>query len=315
MITDSSYMNLLVLLPALNEERSIHSTIMKIWNEVPNAEIVVIDNGSTDKTVEVASSTGVVVVHEPQKGKGFAIRRGFSIARPEHEIIFMVDADDTYGLENLKAAVQLVDCFGFDMVVGKRIVREKQDKLRKESYKKGHNLGNFVLTLIAKMLHKVEIEDSLSGWRVMSKSFVKSFAGGASGFEIEAELNAHVYILSAPVANVEVSYQGRQLDSHSKLNTFRDGWKILRMNFSLFKDNRPQYAFALFSFPWMLASIYLISRAWIGYLKTGLVNQFPSLIAGIGSLIVSALLLTSGLVLQRIKLARATIIRFEYQRR
>ena len=132
MITDSSYMNLLVLLPALNEERSIHSTIMKIWNEVPNAEIVVIDNGSTDKTVEVASSTGVVVVHEPQKGKGFAIRRGFSIARPEHEIIFMVDADDTYGLENLKAAVQLVDCFGFDMVVGKRIVREKQDKLRKD---------------------------------------------------------------------------------------------------------------------------------------------------------------------------------------
>ena len=314
MENNSSYPQLLVLLPALNEEPSILSTITKIRNVVPGSEIVVIDNGSTDKTVEIATTAGVTVVREPQKGKGFAIRRGFSLVRQEHETVFMVDADDTYGVENLNTAIDLVEVHGFDMVVGRRIEKQGLDALRKKTFKKGHSFGNFVLTFIARLLHKIEIEDSLSGWRVMSKSFVKSFPGGATGFEIEAELNAHVYVLSAPVANLEVDYQGREFDSNSKLNTYRDGWRILRMNFSLFKDNRPQYAFALFSTPWFFASTYLIARAWIGYLNTGLVKQFPSLIAGIGFFIVAGLLLTSGIVLQRIKQTRAAMIRFEYQR-
>lgn len=313
---DSSvHSQLLVLLPALNEERSINSTITKIRSVVPGAEIVVIDNGSTDRTIEIATAAGVNVVREPKKGKGFAVRRGFSLVREEHETVFMVDADDTYGMENLKTAIDLVEVHGFDMVVGKRIEREETDILRKKTFKKGHNFGNIVLTFIARLLHKIEIEDSLSGWRVMSKSFVKSFPGGATGFEIEAELNAHIYVLTAPVANLEVDYQGREFDSNSKLNTYRDGLKILRMNFSLFKDNRPQYAFAIFSTPWFLASTYLIARAWVGYWDTGLVKQFPSLIAGIGFFIVAGLLLTSGTVLQRIKQTRTAIIRFEYQRR
>ena len=314
MESDSRDTRLLVVLPALNEEPSILSTINAIKKVVPQANIVVIDNGSTDQTIQIVESIGVSVFREPQQGKGFAIRKGFMLVDDRYDFVFMVDADDTYGVESLSEALELIQDFGFDMVVGKRVGKRDLDTVRKETYKKGHNLGNIVLTAIARLLHKVEIEDSLSGWRVMSKSFVKSFPGGATGFEIEAELNAHAYVLSAAVANVEVTYQGRELDSHSKLSTYRDGLKILRMNLALFRDNRPQYAFTLFSLPWLLSSIFLIGRAWLGYLDTGLVNQFPSLIAGIGSLTVAGLLLTSGLVLQRIKLTRVALIRFEYQR-
>ena len=307
------FSDLLVILPALNEELAIRPTIEKIQKQFTNSEIVVVDNGSTDETVSVAKSLGAVVVHEPQKGKGFAIRSGFSHLRDKHKFVFMVDADDTYGLDTLKDAIELVGVLGYDMVVGTRVEIKNPEPGRKVSYKKGHTLGNLVLTRISRILHKVEIEDSLSGWRLMSRRFVKSFPGGASGFEIEAELNAHAYVISAGVTNVRVSYRGRDINSHSKLNTYRDGVKILRMNISLFRDNRPQIAFSLFSLPWLVASGVLIGRAWIGYVQTGLVQQFPSLIAGIGSLTVAGLLLTSGLVLQRIKLTRSNILRLAYQ--
>jgi glycosyltransferase involved in cell wall biosynthesis len=305
---------LLVILPALNEELAIKPTIEKIKHTCPEADIIVIDNGSTDSTVTTAESLGIKVLHEPQKGKGFAIRRGFAAVQEHHKYVFMVDADDTYGLNSLSQAIELVSKFGYDMIVGTRVETIDYEPGRKESYKRGHSFGNAMLTVLARKLHKVEIKDSLSGWRLMSVNFVNSFPGGASGFEIEAELNAHAYILSAGVTNVEVSYRGRDINSHSKLNTYRDGVKILRMNFALFRDNRPQLAFSLFSLPWLFASFVLISRAWLGYVNTGFVEQFPSLIAGIGSLTVAGLLLTSGVVLQRIKLIRSNILRFEYQR-
>lgn len=308
------YSDLLIILPALNEELAIKPTLEKIQRECPGAMVVVVDNGSTDTTVATAESFNVKVLREPQKGKGFAIRRGFMAIQEHHKYVFMVDADDTYGLEAIGNAIELVGKFGYDMIVGTRIDNEDLEPGRKVSYKRGHAIGNAILTLLAQKLHKVEIKDSLSGWRLMSVNFVKSFPGGASGFEIEAELNAHAYLISAGVTNVEVSYRGRDINSHSKLNTYRDGFKILRMNFALFRDNRPQMAFTLFSFPWLIASAVLVSRAWFGYIETGLVEQFPSLIAGIGSLIVGGLLVTSGVVLQRIKLMRSNMLRFKFMR-
>ncbi len=305
---------MLIILPALNEEIAIKPTIKMIQHECPGAMVVVIDNGSTDRTIATAESFGVTVLREPQKGKGFAIRRGLMAIQNHHKYVFMVDADDTYGLEAIDQAIELVRDYGYDMIVGTRIDNNDLEPGRKVSYKRGHSIGNAMLTLIARKLHKIEIKDSLSGWRLMSVNFVQSFPGGASGFEIEAELNAHAYLISAGVANVEVSYRGRDINSHSKLNTYRDGIKILRMNFALFRDNRPQMAFTIFAFPWLVASTLLISRAWFGYIETGLVEQFPSLIAGIGSLTVAGLLLTSGVVLQRIKLARSNMLRFQFQR-
>jgi glycosyltransferase involved in cell wall biosynthesis len=314
MSKDNDYSGLVVLLPALNEELAVIPTIKRIQMACPGAEIVVVDNGSSDNTVQVVESLGIKVLQEPQKGKGFAVRKGFLSVGEKHRYVFMVDADDTYGIDAIDRAMELVHKRGYDMVVGTRIESDEIEPGRKVSYKRGHSLGNTILTYIARKLHKVEIKDSLSGWRLMSANFVNSFPGGASGFEIEAELNAHAYLISAGVANVEVSYRGRDINSHSKLNTYRDGIKILRMNFALFRDNRPQLAFSLFALPWLFASAALISRAWLGYLNTGLVEQFPSLIAGIGSLIVTGLLLTSGIILQRIKLMRSNILRFEYQR-
>jgi glycosyltransferase involved in cell wall biosynthesis len=314
MKSKNQYSEMLIILPALNEELAIKPTIEKLQRECPGAMVVVVDNGSTDRTIATAESFGVTVLREPQKGKGFAIRRGFMAIQDHHKYVFMVDADDTYGLEAIDQAIEMVRNFGYDMIVGTRIDNNDLEPGRKVSYKRGHSIGNAMLTLLARKLHKVEIKDSLSGWRLMSLNFVQSFPGGASGFEIEAELNAHAYLISAGVENVEVSYRGRDINSHSKLNTYRDGIKILRMNFALFRDNRPQMAFTLFAFPWLIASTLLISRAWFGYLETGLVEQFPSLIAGIGSLTVAGLLLTSGVVLQRIKLARSNMLRFQFQR-
>jgi glycosyltransferase involved in cell wall biosynthesis len=304
--------NTIVVLPALNEETSIKRAIDGIRKVMPDIKFLVIDNGSTDSTYQIAIQSGADVVREPQKGKGYAVRRAFNNIPAGYSIVFMVDSDDTYSYDELVDAVKMITKFGFDMVVGNRVPLTGSLETRKQTFKKGHTSGNFLLTKIGKILHKVEIDDALSGWRVMSLPFVKSFPGGASGFEIEAELNAHAYMIDAAVSNIDVKYQGRLVNSNSKLNTYADGVKILRMNFSLFRDNRPQYAFTLFASPWLILSTYLITRALVGYFETGLVNQFPSLFAGIGAFVVASLLWTSGMILQRIKLVRTNLLRFKY---
>ena len=165
---------------------------------------------------------------------------------------------------------------------------------------------------ISAFLHPSPILDSLSGFRVMSSNFVKSFPGGASGFEIETELNAHSYLISASVTNIDVLYRGRGENSASKLRTYSDGFKILRTNFELFRNNRPQLAFSIFALPWFLLGMVLTIYVGLKFLETGLVLQFPTFIAGVGCLTVSALLFTSGIILERIKLARVNASRFQY---
>lgn len=304
--------DVLVIIPALNEEVAISATIQAIRLQLPDSRILVIDNGSTDNTAMVARDLGAEVLFEPQKGKGFAVRRGFRALDARTRVVVMTDGDDTYGCEKLPIAVQDVQNNGVDMVVGTRLPIDSSNT-RKPVYKRGHTLGNLFFTWISKVLHPVGIEDSLSGWRVMSRGFVKSFAGGATGFEIEAELNAHAYIIRASVSNIEVDYRGRSENSHSKLNTYSDGIKILKMNLALFRNNRPQLAFTLLGIPWLLISTILVSRPVFQYFETGLVKQFPSLIAGVGSFIVSALLIITGMILQRVKLIRSAIAHYQYQ--
>lgn len=307
----TGFKNVLVLIPTLNEEVALPATLKSVRAALPEARILVIDNGSTDQTVNIAHQLSAEVLREPNKGKGFAVRRGFRAVDDTVEVIVMVDGDDTYGCENLSMAVNRILDEGFDMVVGTRVPTGQLDE-RKPVYKRGHTLGNRFFTTFSSILHPVGIEDSLSGWRVMSRGFVRSFAGGATGFEIEAELNAHAYILQAPVSNVDVSYRGRGADSHSKLNTYSDGIKILRMNLSQFRNNRPQLAFSLLASPWLVISTYLVARASLAYIDTGLVLQFPSLIAGVGCFIVAALLFVTGMILQRVKMIRSSIAHFRY---
>jgi hypothetical protein len=147
----------------------------------------------------------------------------------------------------------------------------------------------------------------------MSIGFVKSFPGGATGFEIEAELNAHSYLISAAVGNIEIEYRGRGELSSSKLRTYKDGYKIVRINFALFRNNRPQLAFTLFAIPWFVVGCFYSLRALLRYIETGLVLQFPSFIAGVAALTISALLFTTGMILERIKLTRVDMARFMYK--
>ena len=307
-------MKVVAIIPCLNEELSIANTIRSIRSANNKLEIIVVDNGSTDNTVLIAKKSGARVLREPKKGKGFAVRRAFANLPKEAEIVFIVDGDDTYGIENLGKAIKLVLVDGYDMVVGARKTVNSNDSTRKSEFRIGHSFGNLILSYVFRKLFRIDIADTLSGWRVLSRSFVDSFPGGDSAFEIEAELNAHAFTLSVAVCEVPVDYIGRLDGSNSKLRTYRDGWLILRRNFRLYKSERPMLAYSLLSTPWILISAILLIRVLNTYFETGLVPQFPSLIAAVGGFIVSCNLWVTGMILERVRLQRVALARFAYSR-
>ena len=175
-----------VILPCYNEEVSLKYTVSQIWSVSKKIEILVVDNASTDKTSEVAINLGLKVVKENKKGKGFAVRKGFSTLDKTVEIIVLVDADDTYDLSNLESAILLVSEKGYDMAVGTRVQKDIGTQRRSKAFRQGHKVGNYLLSKLSKILHPSGIKDSLSGYRIFSRNFIESFTGNASGFEIEA---------------------------------------------------------------------------------------------------------------------------------
>ena len=305
---------ILVVIPCFNEEATIKQTIENIRLQIPTAYIVVIDNASDDSTAEVAKSiSGVQVLTETQKGKGFAIRHAFSSLKiDDYDVILMTDGDDTYSMESFSIAYELVKNSGVDMVIGNRIIENNGDQSRHSPYRKFHALGNSLISRLNKLLFRYQIEDTLSGWRVMSPGFVISFWGGASGFEIESELNAHCFILKSPPRSVNVMYRGRILESKSKLNTWSDGFKIVRRQLALFKSERPFFAYGVASLPIFFVSVYLIKNVISSYLKIQLVPNFPSLIAGIGGFTLATLLCITGLILENVRLIRVQATRYKY---
>lgn len=301
----------MILVPCFNEEATIVATIEEIKRIIPLGQVVVIDNLSDDDTATLAARAGAVVISEPQQGKGFAVRSAFSQIDSRCRVVFMIDGDATYSVQNFWEAYSLVSTAGFDMVVGKRKTVYSNEIVSPE-FRFGHKFGNFVLSKIFSALFGLKQFDSLSGWRVMSIGFVKSFFGGASGFELEAELNSHAYLLRAAVCEIPVEYRSRISGSASKLNTYRDGVRILRMYFSLFRAERPLRAYSLLGMPWLLFSIVLITKVVLVFLEDQAVPNFPSLIAGVGAFIVASLLWVTGMILEKVRLTRVVTTRWAY---
>ncbi len=303
-------MTVFALIPCLNEEASIAQTIQELRQILPSIEIIVIDNGSTDLTIERAEGCGAHVIREPRRGKGFAVSAGFNAIPTNASAVFMVDGDATYGVENLNKAIELITNSGYDMVVGMRKTNPKisDDK----SYRRGHRFGNLILTHVYQRLFGIKLMDTLSGWRLMSLPFVKSFPGSVSSFEIEAELNVHAYNLSSAVIEVDTRYRERIEGSASKLNTYKDGWLILKRNISLYKSERPGIAYKILGLPWLGSSLVLISFPIRDYLETGEVARFPSLIAGVGAFVISTNLWVTGMILERVRMNRVTQLKFRY---
>jgi len=302
----------LAIIPCYNEEVSIGLTIRELKEKVPGIVIWVVDNDSTDATYRVAKKLGVRVLSCPVRGKGFAVRTAFSKIKNDFDVIFMVDGDHTYGIENIHEGFDLIVSGGYDMVVGHRVqVGDSQD-VRSVHYRTGHVSGNRLFSVLFRVLFRTEISDTLSGWRVFSPGFVSSFSGGASGFELETELNAHLYLLRGSVATLPVSYRGRIEGSDSKLRTLPDGIKILTRLLFLFRTERPFFAYTLLGLPWFLLSAILISNVLKSYFESGLVPNFPSLIAGVGSFLVSILLWITGVLLSNQRILRRHIARISY---
>jgi glycosyltransferase involved in cell wall biosynthesis len=306
-------MSLLVIIPCFNEGLSIEQTIWSIISVEPSAVIVVIDNASTDDTASKAKLLGATVLTEPRPGKGFAFRRGLTELHPNVTSVLMVDGDATYGMESLEESCKLVKENSYDMVVGVRQQSGDLSQKRSEHYRRGHVAGNYLLSWIFRRLFRLELNDTLSGWRVFSPAFLYSFPGGNSGFELETELNAHAKSINALIVERPISYHGRVEGSESKLSTFKDGWKILRRNIQLVKDERPLIAFGVLASPWLLSSSVLFAFVFKDYIDTGLVPRFPSLIAAVGAIAIAAQLWVTGMILERVRLNRNILLQTNYR--
>jgi len=302
-----------VILPCFNESLTLPSMVQQIQNISSEIEILVVDNLSTDDSFKIASSLGVKVVRETKKGKGFAVKRGFLSLGDSCEVVAIVDGDDTYSLSNLVEAINLVKDYNYDMVVGSRINKVDSNDSRIKAFRSGHRTGNFMFSKLSQLLHPSGVLDSLSGFRVMSRNFVESFTGGASEFEIEAELNAHAAFIKAAVGNIDVDYKGRPIGSESKLRTFRDGYKILLINFKIFRTYRPKIAYSLLALFWLILSVVLGYKPITEYFDTGLVPRIPSLIAAVGALVLSVQLWNTGMILERVNVAHLSQVQHNYK--
>ena len=308
-----NFENVCVILPCFNEALTLPTVVQQIYNINPDIEIIVVDNSSTDGSFNIASNLGVRVVREVKKGKGFAVKRGFISISNSCEVVAIVDSDDTYSFTNLIEAIRLVKEYNYDMVVGNRINKTDFSDNRVKVFRRGHRTGNFMFSKLSQLLHPSGVLDSLSGFRVMSRNFVESFSGGASEFEIEAELNAHAAFIKAAVGNIDVEYKGRPIGSESKLRTYRDGYKILSINFKIFRTYRPKIAYSLLALFWIALSLILGYKPITEYFNTGLVPRIPSLIAAVGALVVSIQLWNTGMILERVNVAQVNQVRHNYK--
>ena len=293
-----------VLIPCYNEEIALPKVIRAFRAALPNAAIYVFDNNSIDLTVHVATQEGAIVRSVPLQGKGNVVRRMF--ADIEADIYVLVDGDDTYDAGSVREMVERLNDDLLDMVVGCRISNDIA------AYRSGHRLGNWLLTeLMARLFGRV-FTDILSGYRVFSRRFVKSFPALATGFEIESELTIHALELRMPIADVDTHYKSRPQGSISKLNTYRDGIRILWTILKLFRQERPIVFFGVLAVALGLVSFTLAVPLFVTYAESGLVPRFPTAILSTGLMLLAFLAFACGMILDTVTRGRHEMKRLIY---
>jgi glycosyltransferase involved in cell wall biosynthesis len=296
--------SLAVLIPCYNEEMAIPKVIADFRRVFPAAQIYVYDNNSGDRTVEVARAAGAIVRTETLQGKGNVVRRMF--ADIEADVYVLVDGDDTYDALSAPKMVQVLMDGPLDMVNGSRV--STTDK----AYRPGHRFGNWLLTTMVAWTFGNRFTDMLSGYRVMSRRYVKSFPALSAGFETETELTVHALELRMPIIEIATPYKDRPPGSVSKLSTFRDGFRILWTIIVLIKEERPMQFFSLFAVFLVLIGTVLIVPIVIEFLHTGLVPRLPTAVLSMGLMILAFLSLSSGLVLDTVTRGRREMKRMRY---
>jgi glycosyltransferase involved in cell wall biosynthesis len=295
-----------VLLPCHNEALTIAKVVTEFQSTLPEAKIYVYDNRSTDNTVEQAVKAGAVVRHEPRLGKGNVIRRMF--ADIEADIYIMADGDNTYEVAAVRRLVERLLAEQLDMVVGVRRTGAGENA----AYRRGHRGGNAFLTGFVKLLFGARLLDMLSGYRIFSRRFVKSFPALSSGFEIETEFTIHALELKMPFAEEPTVYIARPPGSQSKLKTFKDGWRVLGTALLLFKEVRPFLFFSIIFVMLALISLILGIPVVETFLETGLVPRFPTAILAASIMLLAFLSLTCGLILDSVARGRREVKRIAY---
>jgi glycosyltransferase involved in cell wall biosynthesis len=293
-----------VLLPCYNEAAAIAQTIAGFRRALPDATIYVYDNNSKDQTVRVAREAGAVVRTERTQGKGNVVRRMF--ADVEADVYVLSDGDATYDAIAAPKMIERLLSEQLDMVVGTR------ESDATEAYRRGHRLGNRMLTGCVTWIFGQTFSDILSGYRVFSNRFVKSFPALSEGFEIETEISVHALELKMPVAEVPTAYAARPEGSESKLSTYRDGFRILGLILNLYRIEKPVAFFGLLSVFFMALAVGLSVDLFLTYLQTGLVPRIPTAILSTGLVLLGILSLSCGLILDTVTRGRREVKRLAY---
>jgi glycosyltransferase involved in cell wall biosynthesis len=285
-----------LLVPCYNEETAIAKVIADFRAALPEARIYVYDNNSTDRTIDVARASGAFVRRELHQGKGHVVRRMFTDI--EADIYVLVDGDATYDAPSVRPMIAKLLAERLDMVVGTRVDQDIA------AYRRGHRTGNAVLTRFVALVFGQAFSDILSGYRVFSRRFIKSFPALSGGFEIETELTVHALELGLPVGEVETPYYARPEGSASKLRTWHDGIRILWTIVRLYRSERPLQFFSIVGLVLALAAVVLDIPIVATYLREGVVPRFPTFILSTGIMLAALLSFASGLVLDTVTRGR-----------
>jgi glycosyltransferase involved in cell wall biosynthesis len=287
--------NIAVLIPCFNEELTIAKVITDFKKELPEATIYVYDNNSTDRTYDIAKEYGAIVKKEYHQGKGNVVRSMFRDI--DADIYIMIDGDDTYPSKFIHTLLEPIIKGEADIVIGDR---HSNGTYKEENKRALHNFGNHLVKKLINSLFNSDLNDIMSGYRVFNKKFVKNMPINSSGFEIETEMTLHTLDKNFLIKELEIEYRDRPEGSFSKLDTFSDGYKVLKTIFWIFKDYKPLRFFSIFAFIFFVLSLVSGLPVLYEFFQSGYIAKLPSAILAVGLMLISILFLFSGFILDTV---------------